>query len=242
MTTTAGSEGRNWLRLLPLTLLIGGALAGLLFLRDMVSFEALAANREAMVTFRDANYGATLALFLVAYVAIVAFSVPGATVATLAGGFLFGVFPGVIWNVAAATLGACLIFLAVWAGLGRRLAARLDATEGMVGRIKAGLDENQWSMLFLLRLLPLVPFFAANLIPALLGVSLWRFAVTTFFGIIPAALVYTAIGAGLGEVFAAGKAPDLDVMFTPRVLLPILGLCLLAVLPVGVKWWRGRGR
>ena len=112
----------------------------------------------------------------------------------------------------------------------------------MVGRIKAGLDENQWSMLFLLRLLPLVPFFAANLIPALLGVSLWRFAVTTFFGIIPAALVYTAIGAGLGEVFTAGKAPDLDVMFTPRVLLPILGLCLLAVLPVGVKWWRGRGR
>jgi uncharacterized membrane protein YdjX (TVP38/TMEM64 family) len=242
MTSTAGSEGRNWLRLLPLTLLIGGALAGLLFLRDMVSFEALAANREALVAFRDANYGATLALFLVAYVVIVAFSVPGATVATLAGGFLFGVFPGVIWNVAAATLGACLIFLAVRAGLGRRLAARLDATEGMVGRIKAGLDENQWSMLFLLRLLPLVPFFAANLIPALLGVSLWRFAVTTFFGIMPAALVYTAIGAGLGEVFAAGKAPDLDVMFTPRVLLPILGLCLLAVLPVAVKWWRGRGR
>ena len=97
-------------------------------------------------------------------------------------------------------------------------------------------------MLFLLRLLPLVPFFAANLIPALLGVSLWRFAVTTFFGIMPAAFVYTAIGAGLGEVFAAGKAPDLDVMFTPRVLLPVLGLCLLAVLPVVVKWWRGWSR
>jgi uncharacterized membrane protein YdjX (TVP38/TMEM64 family) len=240
MTTTARPRGRIWLRRLPLVVVAMTAFAGTLFLRDVLSLDALATNREALLGYRDAQPAATVCLFLVAYAAIVAFSIPGATVASLAGGFLFGVFPGVVWNVIGATVGACLLFLAVRAGLGERLAARLDAAEGQIGRIKAGLDRNQWSMLFLLRLLPVVPFFAANLIPALLDVPFRRFAVTTFLGIIPASLVYTSVGAGLGEVLARGGMPDPGVMFTPPVLLPILGLCLLAALPVAVKWWQGR--
>lgn len=240
MTTMEGGGGRIWLRRVPLAVMAGTALLGAVLLRDTLTLEALATHREALVAFRDAHYVATLVLFLAAYVAIVAFSVPGATVATLAGGFLFGLWPGVLWNVAAATAGACLLFLVVRAGLGMHLAARLDAAEGWIGRIKAGLDRNQWSMLFLLRLLPIVPFFAANLIPALLGVGFWRFAVTTFLGIMPAALVFTAVGAGLGEVLEAGEVPDLGVMLTPGVLAPVLGLCLLAALPMAVRWWRGR--
>jgi uncharacterized membrane protein YdjX (TVP38/TMEM64 family) len=67
------------------------------------------------------------------------------------------------------------------------------------------LRENEWSVLLLMRLVPVVPFFVANLIPAFVGVPLWRFAVTTFLGIMPGGLVYTSVGAGLGEVFAAGR-------------------------------------
>ena len=237
-TTTAKEQG--WLRRAPLVAVVVAAVVGAVFLRDVLSFEALAAHREALIAFRDANYVATLAIFLLAYVAIVAFSVPGATVATLTGGFLFGVFPGVVWNVAAAGTGACLIFLAVRAGWGERLAAKMDAADGRMGRIKAGIDENQWSMLFLLRLLPLVPFFAANVIPALLGVRLSRFALTTYLGIVPGTLVYTAVGAGLGDVFDRGEVPDMGVILTPPILLPILGLSALAALPVAVKLWRGR--
>jgi uncharacterized membrane protein YdjX (TVP38/TMEM64 family) len=237
--TISDSPQQTWLRRLPLIVIIAGAITGAVLLRDVLTWEALAANREALIAFRDANYAATLAVFMGVYVVIVAFSVPGATVATLTGGFLFGIFPGTVWNVMAASAGACLIFLAVRAGWGEKLAARLDSADGRIGRIKAGIDGNQWSMLFLLRLLPLVPFFAANLIPALLGVPLWRFAVTTVLGIVPGTLVFTAVGAGLGEVFAAGEAPDLGVVFTPPILLPILGLCLLAALPILVKLVKG---
>ena len=235
------SGGRRvWLRRVPLILMAAGAVAAAILMRDLVTFEALAENRAALLDFRQAHPGATLGLFLVAYAGIVALSIPGATVATLTGGFLFGTFPGVIWNVTAATAGACLLFLAVRAGLGERLAARLDAADGRVGRIKAGIDANQWSMLFLMRLAPVVPFFAANLIPALLAVPLWRFAVSTFFGIMPGTLVLTSVGAGLGAVLDAGQRPDAGVIFTPPVLLPILGLCLLAASPIVAKAWRGR--
>ncbi len=213
---------------------------GAFFLRDYLNFDALAQNRERLLAWRDANYAGSVAAFMAAYIVIVAFSLPGATVATLTGGFMFGTFPGALYNVAAATAGAIAIFVAARWGLGERLAARMDASDGLVRRIKTGIDANQWSMLLLIRLVPAVPFVVANLVPALVGVPLYRFAVTTFLGIIPGAVVFTSVGAGLGDVFDRGETPNLGIIFEPRILLPILGLCLLAALPMVLKAVRGR--
>lgn len=227
-------------RRLPLIVIAMVALAGVFTLRDHLSFEALAANRELLIGFRDSHFTLTLSAFLLVYVCIVAFSLPGATVATLTGGFLFGTLSGTAFNVVAATAGATLIFLAVRAGMGDWLVARMDASEGRVKQIKRGIDENQWSVLFLIRLVPVVPFFVANILPALVGVPLWRFVITTFFGIIPGAVVYTSVGAGLGDVFARGESPDLGIIFEPKIFLPILGLCALVLLPVALKALRSR--
>lgn len=234
------AEKSGLARRLPLIAILAVAAIGAITLGDLLSFETLAENRERLIAFRDANYAATVAVFIAAYVVIVAFSLPGATIATLTGGFLFATFPGALFNVAAATVGATLIFLAARWGLGDRLAARMDAGEGRIQRIKRGIDENQWEMLFLIRLVPAVPFFVANLLPALVGVPLHRFMVTTFLGIIPGTVIFTSVGAGLGEVFARGDAPDLGIIFEPHVLLPILGLAALAALPIVLKALRGK--
>lgn len=225
---------------LPLIAILVVAAIGAFTLRDYLTFETLRDNREALLAFRDANYFATVAVFMLAYVVIVAFSLPGATIATLTGGFLFATFPGALFNVTAATIGAILIFMAARWGLGERLAAKMEGSEGAVKKIKDGIDENQWSMLFLIRLVPAVPFFVANLVPALVGVPLNRFAISTFLGIIPGGVVYTSVGAGLGEVFARGETPNLGIIFEPQILLPILGLCALAALPIVIKTLRGQ--
>ena len=230
----------GWTRRLPLIAILTVAAIGAFTLRDYLSFETLRDNREALLAFRDSNYLATVAVFMAAYVVIVAFSLPGATIATLTGGFLFATFPGAVFNITAATIGATLIFLAARWGLGERLAARMEAGEGTVRRIKDGIDENQWSMLFLIRLVPAVPFFVANLVPALVGVPLSRFVISTFFGIIPGGVVYTSVGAGLGEVFERGETPNLGIIFEPQILLPILGLCARAALPIVIKAVRGK--
>lgn len=232
------TEKSGFARRLPLIVILAVAAIGALTLRDQLSFAALAEHREALLGFRDANYVGTALGFVAVYIVIVAFSLPGATVATLAGGFLFGVFPGVLFNVVAATVGAILIFLAARWGLGDRLAARIDASEGRIKRLREGLRENELSVLFLIRLVPAVPFFVANLLPALVGVRLDRFALTTFFGIMPGALVYTWVGAGLGEVFARGTTPDLGIIFEPHVLGPLLALAALAALPMVLKLFR----
>lgn len=233
-------QGRNWGRLVPLLVILTVALVGGYLLREYLSFETLRDNRQALLDFRDANYVATVLVFMAVYVLIVAFSLPGASVATLTGGFLFATFPGVVFNVTAATIGAIGIFLAARWGLGERLAAKMESSEGAVKKIKDGIDQNQWSMLFLIRLVPAVPFFVANLVPALVGVPLSRFAISTFIGIIPGGLVYTSVGAGLGDVFERGETPNLGIIFERQILLPILGLCALAALPMMIKAVRGR--
>ena len=222
-------------------LLIGVvAVVGAFALRDYLSFDALRENREALIAFRDSNFVLTVLGFVLIYVLIVTFSLPGALIATLTGGFLFGTVFGTAINITAATVGATLIFSAARMGLGDKLKARMDASDGMVARIKKGLDENQWSMLFFIRLVPAVPFFVANLIPAFLAVPLKRFVISTFLGIIPGSLVYTSVGAGLGEVFARGETPNLGIIFEQHILLPILGLCVLSVLPVVIKAMTGK--
>ncbi len=225
-------------RLGPLGVILLVAVIGVVFLRDHLTYQALSENRDALLAYRDAHFALSVVIFVLGYIAIVAFSLPGATIATLTGGFLFGLFPGVIFNLLGATTGATLIFLAARFGLGERLAARMEAGAGRIARLKRGIDENQWSVLFLMRLVPAVPFFVANVVPALLNVPAYRFIVTTALGIIPGTAIYTSVGAGLGEVFAAGTAPDLGVIFEPFVLGPILGLCALAALPIILRMFR----
>lgn len=225
---------------MPIIIVGVAAVLGAFFLRDYLSFNALQENREALIAFRDANYVLAVLVFMAIYVVIVAFSLPGAAIATLTGGFLFATFPGALYNVLAATLGATAIFTAARVGFGDKLAEKMESGSGLVKRIKDGIDENQWSVLFLIRLVPAVPFFVANLVPALVDVPYRRFVISTFLGIIPGSVVYTSVGAGLGEVFARGETPNLGIIFEPHILFPILGLCALAALPIILKAVRGK--
>ncbi len=227
-------------RIAPLALIGLAAVAGFVFLRDVLSFEALAENREALLAFRDTHYVATVLWFSLAYILVVALSLPGASVLTLLGGFLFGLFPGALYIIIAATIGAAVIFLAAKSGLGDALQERLDKSSGAITRIRNGIREDEISYLLLMRLIPAVPFFAANLVPALVGVSLRNFVWTTFVGIIPGSVAFTWIGAGLSDVIARGETPSLDIIWQWYVIGPISALCLLSALPIILKRLKGR--
>lgn len=209
-------------------------------LRDYASFDVLSDNRARLVAFRDAYFSLSIAVFIAAYFTIVVFSLPGAAVASVTGGFLFGLPLGTLLNVVAATSGASAIFLVARLGLGRALTARLNASDGHVKRLKQQLHDNEVPVLFLLRLVPAVPFFIANLLPALVGVRFRNFVVTTFLGIIPGAFVFTSIGTGVAEVFDRGETPDLSIIWSAPILVPLLGLSALAAFPLVMKALQAR--
>lgn len=227
------------LRHLPLAVILMAAVVGYFTLGDYLSFDTLHDNRAALMEFRNDHFGVMALAFIAAYVLIVAFSLPGAAVASVTGGFLFGLVLGTTFNVIAASLGAFAIFYAAQHGLGKTLAARMETSDGKLKQIKNGLREHEISVLFLLRLVPVVPFFVANLLPALVGVRFVNFAFTTVLGIIPGGLVFSWIGVGLGEVFDRGERPNLSILWEPQVIGPILALCALAALPILIKTLRG---
>ena len=140
-------------------------------------------------------------------------------------------------TTSAGTLGATVVFLAARAGLAG-LAMRAAP---WVQRLEAGFRRNGLNYLLVLRLIPVFPFWLVNLVPAFLGVRLGTFAFGTFVGIIPGAFVYASLGSGLGALIESGERPDLGIIFQPRVLVPLIGLALLALLPVVYKRLSGRG-
>ena len=227
-------------RMLPFAVIILVAVLGFVFLRDYLNFDQLAQNQEALQAWRDSNFILASLVFVAIYVVIVAFSLPGAAIASLAGGFLFGLFPGALYNIGAATIGATAIFLAARMGFGEALSAKMEQSEGAVKKIKDGLREDEVSYLLIMRLIPAVPFFVANLVPAFVGVGLKRFIWTTFVGIIPGGVIYTWVGSGLADVFAKGETPNLGIIFEWQILGPLLGLAGLALLPIILKKLRGK--
>lgn len=225
-------------RLWPLALLAGGlALFFALGLQRYATLEALRDNREALARWVEAQGALAMLVYVLLYALMVAFSVPGALVATLAGGFLFGTLLGGTLTVVAATLGATLLFIAAKSALGDLLRARAG---GAVARMEEGFRENAFSYLLVLRLVPIFPFFLVNLAPAFLGVGLSTFVAATFLGIIPGTFVFASLGAGLGAVFDAGRNPDLGLIFEPRVIGPILALAALALVPVFYRRLKNR--
>ncbi len=235
MTNEPAPRAPSIRRLLPLGIILVVAVSGFFLLRDTLSFQTLQDNRDVLLAFRDQNYVFCVIAFMLVYIVIVAFSLPGAAIASLTGGFLFGLVSGTVFNVVSASVGAGVIFLAARFGLGEVLSRKMAQSKGAARRLRDNLAENEISYLLLMRLVPAVPFFVANLVPALVGVTFWRFILTTFFGIIPGAIVFTWAGVGLGDVFQRGGSPDLGLIFDPKILTPILALSALVALPAILK-------
>ncbi len=216
-------------------------LLGAIFAFDLhhyLSWTALAQMSQDLQNAVETAYGLSVVAYVLIYMAVVAFSLPGAIWVTLAGGFMFGPLWGGLFAVIGASAGACLLFVLaryiVGDSLRRRYGPKLQAFE-------AGFQRNALSYLLTLRLVPLFPFFLVNLGAALTGVAFWQFAVTTFFGIMPGGFVYAGLGAGLRTTLSLGGAPELSLLARPEIFLSLSGLGVLSLLPVLFNYVRRRG-
>jgi uncharacterized membrane protein YdjX (TVP38/TMEM64 family) len=236
--TERSTERRGAGRFLPLAALAAGLVIFFaLGLHRYLSFGALAENRDLLIRLVEDHPVTAPLAYISVYALAVAFSIPGAVVLTIAGGFLFGTWAGGLFVVVGATIGAVGVFLAARTAFGEGLRRRAGP---WIARLEAGFRENALSYLLVLRLVPLFPFWLVNLVPAFLGVPLTTYALGTFVGIIPGSFVYASVGNGLGAVFDAGGTPDLTIIFKPEILLPIIGLSLLALIPVVYKKFKGK--
>ena len=236
--SAAAPPRRRLARFLPLLVLAAGLAAFFAFgLHRYIGFEQIKQHRDGLKAWVAAwGLGAALA-FGLAYAAMTAFSIPGGAVATILGGFLFGLWLGTATVVVGTTIGAIAVFLAARTAFGDALRRKAGPA---LRKMEDGFKQDAFSYLLVLRLVPLFPFWLVNLVPALLGVRLAPYAAATAIGIVPGSFVYASVGNGLDAIFREGKTPDLGIVFKPSILLPILGLALLALIPVVYKRLKAR--
>ncbi|MEM6652824.1 MAG: VTT domain-containing protein [Pseudomonadota bacterium] len=238
MTETVETKQRPiWIKLWPVYLIaavmIGAWQYGVF---QYLSLETLREQQEVLQGFVANNLALAVAIFVLVYAAATLFMIPGALWITIAGGFLFGLIGGSLATIAGATLGASMLFFAAKTSIGSALRERAGP---FMAKMEAGFNENPFSYMFALRLLPVVPFPVANIAPALLGAKYREYVITTAIGIIPGVVAYTWVGSGLGATFAAGEDPNLAII--ARNMLPALAaLGVVALIPVIYKKITGR--
>ena len=205
------------------------AVVGAFYVFDLVAYlslDALKANRDNLLAFTEEHYVPAVVLFMLLYIAQTAFSLPGATVLTLTGGFLFGSLWAALYVNIGATTGATLAFLAA------RYLLR-DWVEQRFGHrvqsFQAGFAQNAFNYLLTLRLIPLFPFFIVNVLSGLTRMHVGTYVAATALGIIPGSLAYTFAGRQLGTINSLAE------LASPRLLLAFTVLGLLFLMPVAYK-------
>ena len=214
-------------RLLPFFLV---AVLTLFFLfngHKLLSFSQLTENYTNLKAFVGGQLATALLVFGVAYVLTVALSLPIASVLTLAGGALFG------WTAApliicAATIGATIVFIAARTALNEFFVTR---AAGFMAKLEAGFHRNAISYLLALRLIPLVPFWVVNIVPALLGMRLNHYVIATLIGITPGTFIYVWVARSFDSLLSAGQNPDLSILNEPEITVPLFALGLLFLFP-----------
>ncbi|HEU0199842.1 MAG TPA: FAD-dependent oxidoreductase, partial [Burkholderiaceae bacterium] len=178
---------------------IGVAIAAF-FIFDLgrfFSLEYLKSQQAAITAFYETHRWQALAAYFVIYVAVTALSLPGAAIMTLAGGALFGLVTGTIVVSFASSLGATLAMLAA------RFVLR-DSVQNKFGdtlkAINAGIERDGPFYLFALRLVPLFPFFAINLLMGLTKIRAWTFYWVSQLGMLAGTIVYVNLGTQLAQI------------------------------------------
>jgi len=213
--------------------LFAAALAAFHFLDlgNYVTLSSLKANRDRLLELRAAHAVSFAAVFVSAYIAQTAFSLPGAAILSLGAGAVFGVFQGTLLVVTGATIGAVLAFLVSRTLLRDWVVRTFGARMRGIDR---GLRESGLSYLLFLRLVPAFPFFLVNLACGITGIPLRTYALGTLFGILPGSLVFVNAGASIAAVESVGQVAS------PRTLGSFALLGLFALLPAIVKAVRNR--
>ena len=192
-------------------------------LHSLLTLDSLKSRLEQFREFQAESPFMVAGVFFAAYVAVTAFSIPGAAVMTLAAGALFGLLQGLIIVSFASTIGATLAFI------GARYLLR-DSVQAKFGnRLKAineGVEREGAFYLFTLRLVPVFPFFLINLLMGLTSMKAFTFFWVSQLGMLAGTVVYVNAGTELAKI------DSLSGILSPGL---ILSFVLLGIFPLIAK-------
>ena len=241
------------LRLSPLiALVVGGVVIAILGISEYLSLSRIIEGRADLLSYVAENPLRTVAFYVGLYIVAVVFSVPGGSFLTVGGGVLFGGLLGGIITTIAATIGSVLVFLVAKTAIGDWMRLRVDRMGPRIHNFADGFRTNAFYVIVILRLIPVMPYWASNAVPAMFGVRIWVFIGATLVGLLPWTVSFAFFGSALDEVVNAQEVAnpgcstagtcqlDLTAMASGPVIIGLI-VALLSLIPVALHW-RSRRR
>lgn len=190
-------------------------------LNRYLDFSQLFTQRESLLLLVHENFLKSMMIYLIIFITVVAFSIPGATILTIMGGFLFGPILAMLFTNIGATTGSFIILL-----VSRYLAADMiqNRFQKRLKSFNRELTENSTSYLLSVRLIPLFPFFIISILAGLTDLSKRKFIWTTSLGIIPVSFVFSYVG------YASSTSAEGSIM-TKEIYIALILLALMGTIP-----------
>ena len=196
------------------------------FNRDFFELKTLFIYLETIQNYISNNFLFSFLIFTFSYCFLIVCNFPIASLLSLIGGFLYGTWIGGIGIIIGGTLGSFIVFLLAKSFFHDYITKKLLHKYPFINQY---FQKNELELMFLIRLIPGIPFFAQNLILAGLGAERSKFFFTTLFGLSPWAIIFASIGQGLEEIFIENKSLSFALIAKPEYLTPISLIVVLVI-------------
>jgi len=180
-------------------------------------------EKEKVLLFLNKKYYLASFIYILVYLFFVSFSIPGVTVLTLLGGFIFKPCIALLFVLFSSTLGAAFVFI-----ISRyKFFNKFDKKYGSkLSWFNKELSKHSTGYLLFIRVIPILPFFIVNVLCGLSNISFRKFLITTLTGIIPIKFLYVYVGYIGNDI----KLNNLNNIF--KIIIPLVIIILLTILGI----------
>lgn len=197
-----------------------------------LTIETLKAQQEALKVYYNGHLVLMIGGYFFIYIVSTALSLPGAAILTLAGGAIFGFWPGTLIVSFASSIGATIAFIVSrfllrdW--LQNRFREKLTT-------INEGIRKEGSFYLFALRLVPAFPFFLVNIVMGLTPIKTTTFYWVSQTGMLAGTMAFVFAGTQLSQIQSIRGILSLKLMlsFTIIGVLPLISRVVIGHLRAG---------
>ena len=197
-------------------------------LQNFSSYELIRQNRDALENFKNSNIFLSSIIFLIGtivWVLLLGFGSP----VFLVGGFIFGKWLGTLLVVFGLSIGATLLYMFANYFLKNLVEEKFSSR---FSNLTEKFKKNEFVFFLIYRFIGGIPFFISNILPTIFNVKLKNFFLGSIIGMTPQLFVGASLGAGLSKILEENsEVPSvLELIFSPDIYLPILGIIVLVII------------
>ena len=196
--------------------------------QDFSSYELIRQNREALENIKNSNIFLSSIIFLIGtivWVLLLGFGSP----VFLVGGFIFGKWLGTLLVVFGLSIGATFLYIFANYFLKDLVEEKFSSR---FSNFTEKFKNNEFVFFLIYRFIGGIPFVISNILPTIFNVKVRNFFLGSIIGMTPQLFVGASLGAGLSKILEENsEVPSvLELIFSPDIYLPILGIIVLVII------------